>query len=108
MQLDLGRLLDGNKGKRRKVDVRKGLGWTGFGFWVFGVLVLHFHRKAHVFNHLPDFLVCKAGCRQITVHEERVGDVERQGLKRAEIFFASTGCPDFRFGVEEPEEAENF
>ena len=70
------------------------------------LLVVHFDLESQIFDHAPDFRGRLAWCREVAVHEDGVGWIERQGLEAAEIVFAASGDTEFGAGVEKPEEAE--
>lgn len=81
---------------------------TKLGDFFSSRLVVHFDFEAEIFNHPPDFRGWLAWCRQITVHEDRVGWIECQRLEAPQIVFAASGHSEFGAWVEESEEAEHF
>ena len=72
------------------------------------LLVVHFNLEPQIFDHAPDFWCRLAWCREVAVHKDGVGWIERQGLEAAEIMFAAAGDAEFGARVEKPEEAEYF
>jgi hypothetical protein len=73
--------LDTQQGKQEKDWVEKKSGGTGFGLGLFCSLVIHFNCKAHVFDHVPDFLVGEAGSGEIAIYKQGVSNIEGQWLK---------------------------
>lgn len=73
-----------------------------------GLLIVHFDLKPEVFDHAPDFGGGRARSRQVAVHEDGVGRVEREGLKGSQIMFAAAGDAEFGSRVQEAEETEDF
>ena len=47
------------------------------------LLVVHFNLEAQVFDHAPDLGGWLAWCREVAVHEDGVGWIERQRLETA-------------------------
>ena len=70
--------------------------------------VVDFDLEAQILDHAPDFGCRLAWCREVPVHEDGVGWVERERLEAAEIVFASAGDAEFSVWVEESEETEHF
>jgi len=71
------------------------------------LLVIHFYLESQILNHAPDFWGRLAWCREIPVHENGVGWVERERLEAAEIVFPSACDAEFSVWVEESEETEH-
>jgi hypothetical protein len=72
------------------------------------LLVVHFDLEAQILDHAPDFGGRLARCREVAVHEDGVGWIERQRLETAQVVFAAAGDADFGARMEETEEAEDF
>ena len=72
------------------------------------LLVVHFDLEAEILDHTPDLGGRLARCREVAVHENRVGWIERQGLEAAQVMFAASGDADFGTRVEEAKETEHF
>ena len=47
------------------------------------LLVVHFDLEAEVLDHAPDFGGRLAWCREVAVHKDGVGWIERQRLETA-------------------------
>ena len=47
------------------------------------LLVVHFNLEAEILDHAPDFWCRLAWCREVAVHEDGVGWIERQRLETA-------------------------
>jgi hypothetical protein len=72
------------------------------------LLVVHFDLEAQIFDHAPDFRGWLAWCREVAVHEDRVGWIEGQGLEAAQIVLAAAGNAEFGAWMQEPKETEYF
>ena len=70
------------------------------------LLVVHFNLEARGPRSCSRLRGRLARCREVAVHEDGVGWIERRRLKAAEIVFAAAGNADFGTWVEETEEAE--
>jgi len=69
--------------------------------------MLYFDLEAEVLDHAPDLRGWLAWCREVAVHEDGVGWVERERLEAAEIVFPSACDAEFSVRVEESEETEH-
>jgi len=47
------------------------------------LLMVHFNLEAQIFDHAPDFGGWLPRCREVAVHEDGVGWIERQRLETA-------------------------
>ena len=72
------------------------------------LLVIDFYLETQILDHAPDFGGRLAWCREIAVHEDGVGWVERERLEAAEVVFPPAGDANFSMWVQEPEETEYF
>ena len=70
--------------------------------------VVDFDLEAQILDHAPDFGCRLAWCREVPVHEDGVGWVERERLEAAEVVFPSYGDAEFSVRVEKSEETEHF
>jgi len=72
------------------------------------LLVIDSILKPRSSNHTPDF---RRGCarrREVAVHEERIGWIQRQRLEATQIVFADRPRRGVRAGVKKSEEAQHF
>src|SRR6185295_5878979 len=72
------------------------------------LLIIHFDLEAQILDHAPDFGCWLAWCREVAVHEDGVGRIERERLEASQIVFTPAGNTDFSMRVQEPEETEHF
>ena len=70
--------------------------------------VVDFDLEAQILDHAPDLGCRLAWCREVPVHEDGVGWVERERLEAAEVVFPSSGDAEFSVRVEKSEETEHF
>ena len=71
------------------------------------LLIIHFYLEAQILDHAPDFGGRLAWGREVAIHKDRVGWIERERLEAAEIVFPSAGDAEFSVWVEESEETEH-
>src|SRR5215471_7738547 len=64
--------------------------------------------EAEVGDHLMCFRGLLPPCGQVAVDEHRVGRIETERLKRAQIYLAAAADANFLAGIDKADETENF
>ena len=82
-----------------KLECELGVDW---------LLIIDFNLKTEVLDHTPDFGGRLAWCREVAVHKDGVGWIEREWLETAQVMFAAASNANFGVWVQESEETEYF
>ena len=71
-------------------------------------LVIDFDGEAEIADHAPDLVRRSTRRCEVSIDEYGVRRIQRQRLQAAQIVFATAGDADFRTGMKETKETEDF